>query len=305
MRYHSFDVVVVDNAPENDDSRQIANSLSPRLRLKYVQEPTPGLSYARNKGIESASYGIVVFIDDDERVHPDWLTALAREFCKDESVGVVSGLILPAELRTGAQLQFEQHGGHSKGRGFHRCVFDKRYLSEQQSALYPLPPFGAGGNMAFRVQVLKDIGGFDVALGSGTPAGAGEDTAAFAEALLAGWVMVYAPAAIVWHKHRADDADLDRQLVGYATGLGAFYAATVIRDPRRVIQLATLARHAIYDLFDISKRARAPELQVDSGEQAAHLFHSPFSKLKYVLRGTVAYVAARRSARRRRRKGFS
>jgi GT2 family glycosyltransferase len=294
--------VVVDNAPENDASRQIVQSFAPRLRLKYVQEPTPGLSYARNKGTGSASHDIAVFIDDDERVQPDWLTALAKEFCKDESVGVVSGLILPAELRTGAQLQFEQNGGHSKGRGFRGCVFDERYLSEHQSALYPLPPFGAGGNMAFRVQVLKDIGGFDVALGSGTPAGAGEDTAAFAEALLAGWVMVYAPAAVVWHKHRVDDADLERQLVGYATGLGAFYAAMVIRDPTRLIQLAALARHAIQDLFAISKRARASALQVDSNEQAAHLFQSPFSKLKYALRGPVAYAAGRRSAQRRRRK---
>jgi hypothetical protein len=53
-----------------------------------------------------------------------WLTS----FELDSTVGCISGVVLPAELETQAQVQFEQFGGHSKGRGFRRVVFDQEYI---------------------------------------------------------------------------------------------------------------------------------------------------------------------------------
>ena len=81
----------------------------------------------------------------------------------DRLVGCVTGIVLPARLDTEAQEIFEKLGGHSKGRAFETEVFSRR---GPQSPLYPLPPFGAGANMAFRREVLTAIGGFDVALGA-------------------------------------------------------------------------------------------------------------------------------------------
>ena len=69
-------------------------------------------------------------------------------------------------------------GGHSKGRGFTPAVFSPD-TARIQSPLYPLPPFGTGANMAFRPRVIERIGGFDTALGAGTPAMGSEDTLAF------------------------------------------------------------------------------------------------------------------------------
>ena len=79
--------------------------------------------------------------------------------------------------------------------------------------------------MAFRREVLARIGGFDVALGAGTPALAGEDTLALTLTLLSGYRIAYEPAALVCHHHRRDLHSLNLQLQGYSVGLTAYYAA--------------------------------------------------------------------------------
>jgi hypothetical protein len=102
--------------------------------------------------------------------------------------------------------------------------------------------------MAFARAALTRTGGFDVALGAGTPAKAGEDTAAIADLMLAGGTFVYWPGAVMWHQHRETVAEVERQLNGYGSGLTAFYTRAVLRDPRRLATLARLAPRALRDL---------------------------------------------------------
>jgi hypothetical protein len=86
--------------------------------------------------------------------------------------------------------------------------------------------------MAFRQEVLAQIGGFDVALGAGTPARACEDTLALTMLLLAGYRIAYEPAALTRHHHRADPDGFGYQLEGYGVGLTAYYAALLRHRPR-------------------------------------------------------------------------
>ena len=76
-------------------------------------------------------------------------------------------------------------------------------------------------SMAFDREALLRIGGFDVALGAGTPAQACEDTAAICDLMLAGGTFVYWPGAVMWHQHRETVAEVERQLNGYGSGLTA------------------------------------------------------------------------------------
>ena len=51
--------------------------LVPRLRdARYVHEPRPGISHARNRGVAEAKGDFVAFIDDDELPAPNWLESL-------------------------------------------------------------------------------------------------------------------------------------------------------------------------------------------------------------------------------------
>jgi glycosyltransferase involved in cell wall biosynthesis len=263
QEYPRFEVVVVDNAPSGDAVRAVVREMREKrpgpVTYRYVVEPRPGLSWARNAGIAAASGEIIAFIDDDEEPDRHWLVGLAAGFARGGDIGCVVGLIVPARLDTQAQEWFEWYGGHSKGRGFTAAEFSRH---GPQSPLFPLPPFGTGANMAFRREALARIGGFDVAMGAGTPTHASEDTLAFALVLLAGYRIAYEPAALTRHHHRQDIESLARQLHGYGIGLAAYYLAMVRHRPRVLPALLGLVPAAARYLRggDVTGTATAEDL---------------------------------------------
>jgi glycosyltransferase involved in cell wall biosynthesis len=236
--YPRFEVVVVENVPDGDAVRTLVEARRGGVPYHYLTEPRSGLSWARNTGITAASGEIIAFLDDDDEPDSHWLAGLACGFARGDDIGCVTGLVVPARLDTPAEQLFEHLGGHSKGRGFELATFSRH---GPQSPLYPLPPFGAGANMAFRREALASIGGFDVALGAGTPALAGADTLALTLTLLAGYRITYQPAALMWHHHRRDLDGLRRQLHGYSVGLTAYYAALLRHRPGVFADLLKLA----------------------------------------------------------------
>jgi len=245
--YPDFEVIVVDNAPHTDEVADLIDGRSWPVPVRRVVERRPGLAWARNAGLRAATGRIVAYLDDDERPDGHWLAELARGFTLAPDVAGVSGIVLPAVLDTPAQCLFERFGGHSKGRGFDAEIFDAASHARQHP-LYPLPSFGVGASMAFDRDRLLRAGGFDVALGAGTPARAGEDTAAISDLMLSGATYVYWPGAIMWHEHRREIPEMERQLFGYGSGLTAFYLRALLRNPRRLPELARLIPQALHDL---------------------------------------------------------
>jgi GT2 family glycosyltransferase len=62
--------------------------------VRYVAEPSPGLSAARHRGAHEARGEVLVFIDDDVRVTHGWLEALLGAF-GDAAVGIAGGPSIP------------------------------------------------------------------------------------------------------------------------------------------------------------------------------------------------------------------
>ena len=144
--------------------------------------------------------------------------------------------------------------------------------------------------MAFRREALSRIGGFDVAMGAGTPARASEDTLAFTLVLLAGYRIAYEPAALVRHHHYAEPEGLRRQLCGYGIGLAAYYTALLRHRPGVLPELLRLLPAAAGYLrgANAAGTAAAPGLPAEftRGQRRA------------MLRGPAAYIkSARRQAR--------
>jgi glycosyltransferase involved in cell wall biosynthesis len=247
LEYPHFEIVLVDNASSNHVARTLVESREWDVPVRLVIEPRPGLSRARNAGARVAKGDLLAFLDDDETPDRHWLSEYARAFHAVPDAGAASGLILPRSLDNSAQRFFEAIGGHSKGRGFEPKVFDQASHATQHP-LYPMPPFGAGGNMCFRREVLGSIGYFDEALGAGTPARGGEDTAAFADTMLAGFTTVWQPSALVRHDHYDTFEGAGVQLRGYGIGLTAFYTRMVVGDPRRIGPLSRLVARGVKDL---------------------------------------------------------
>lgn len=232
MRYPSFEVIVVDNAPGSDATRDAAaREFGGDPRFRYVREPQPGLSCARNRGLAQAGTDIVAFTDDDVRVDPWWLNGIARGFRAAPDVACVTGLIATAEIGNAAQLYFHLREGW--GASCERRVFDLKE-NRDESPLYPYSAgvFGAGANFAVSRAALAKVGGFNEALGAGTPSGGGEDLHMFMRIVLAGHRLVYEPSAVVSHVHRTDLAELTRQMRAYGSGCTAALTAIMLGDRR-------------------------------------------------------------------------
>ncbi|MBB3750252.1 GT2 family glycosyltransferase [Mycolicibacterium sp. BK634] len=287
--YPNFGVLVVDNAPRTDATREYVKGLAdPRVRL--ITEPTPGLSRARNTGLLAATGNIVAFVDDDVVVDRDWLSILVRGFGYGDSVGCVSGMVPAGELRTPAQAYFENRAGWTESA-------DARMFEWSEAPRdVPLFPFevrhyGTGANFAVDRRVVLRLGGFDERLGAGTRVSGGEDIDMFFRILRSGRQLVREPAAIAWHRHRATADDLRAQTRGYGLGLGAWLAKLASDPAMALLALKTVARRRpalVRHLRSTSQKATPPttvraDLPADIGS----------GTWRFIAAGAWVYLVAR------------
>lgn len=253
-----LDLIVVENRPPGTLVKDAIEARFPRdPRIRLVEEERRGLSSARNAGLAVARGELIGFIDDDVRIDPEWISAIRSAFAASPAVACVTGLILPLEFETPAQLLDERFANYGKG-------FVKRtYSLNVQPPDQPLFPysaghFGSGANMAFRTEALRRLGGFDPALGTGTPARGGEDLDICVRVLQAGQSLAYDPAAIVWHRHPETFAHVRRQVFDYGVALGAMLSKHFVLGPDR----SRLARRAIDGIrYFVSPSARKNALR--------------------------------------------
>ncbi|WP_345281301.1 glycosyltransferase family 2 protein [Kitasatospora albolonga] len=284
-----YEVLVVDNAPAGDDAHALIRERYAG-RVRYLREPVAGLARAHNLGLAAARGELVAFTDDDTLVDRNWLAALTAAFDDDARTGCVTGLILPAELATPAQLALHRQGGYDKGFAGRRHALDL----PSADPLFPFTAgrFGSGANMAFRTGLLRALGGFDPATGAGTPAHGGDDLLAFFRIVNSGLVLDYRPDAIIWHRHRRTDEALPAQLYGYGAGLGAYLAAAVSADPRL---LPALVRRLPGGLRQALGQAR--NRTTVQGEHSTRLTLLELSGMLY---GPLGYLRSQHQAERRR-----
>lgn len=229
------EILVVDNAPSDDRTRALVDGLGD---VRYVRDPMPGLDFARNRAIATASGEFLAFVDDDVTVDRGWLQGLKQALIEHPDAGAVTGLVLPAELRTEAQILFERRGG------FQKHFATKRFGRELPG--HPFYPclggqYGTGCNMAWRRSVLLDLGGFDEALDAGAALPGGGDTDMFYRAVRAGHPLVYEPRFLVFHRHRTELDQLRRQYAwSWGLGLMAYVSKTWRSDVPHRPQLRRL-----------------------------------------------------------------
>jgi GT2 family glycosyltransferase len=232
LDYPALDLLVIDNAPTSDATRQVVQRYA---SVRYVCEPRPGLDWARNRAILEARGEIIAYTDDDVRVAPDWVRSIATGFA-DPDVMAITGLVVPDELETDAQVLFEQYGGF--GRGFERLWLRVPIGQRLPWKWLGTGRFGTGANMAYRRSVFTKIGGFDPALDVGTLTNGAGDIEMFFRLLKAGHTLLYEPRAIVWHRHRRDVAALHKQITHYGS-VYSYLVRTAIAypDERRSVLL--------------------------------------------------------------------
>ena len=89
-----WELVVVDNG-STDDTPATIDKFAGRLPIRRVSEPTPGLSNARNRGVEAARGDFILWTDDDVLVRSSWLRAFAEAFAAHPDKAIFGGIVLP------------------------------------------------------------------------------------------------------------------------------------------------------------------------------------------------------------------
>jgi glycosyltransferase involved in cell wall biosynthesis len=73
-----YEIVVVDNCPNQSSQAVVADFLDRQPTLRYLNEPRPGVAFARNAGVTAARGDYIAFLDDDECATSTWLHELLK-----------------------------------------------------------------------------------------------------------------------------------------------------------------------------------------------------------------------------------
>jgi GT2 family glycosyltransferase len=246
---YGFELLVIDNAPPNDATAELVKKFS---SARYILERRPGLDFARNRAWIEATGELIAYLDDDVIVDSGWLAGLQEAFSENPDADAFTGLVMPLRLDTQAQVLFEKRNGFRRG-------FDKKRFGREVpgNPLYPCGAgiFGAGCNMAFRRDVLREIGGFDEALDTGAPLPGGGDLDIFYRIIRAGHALVYEPGYMVFHEHRESEPALRHQYYTWGLGFMAFVEKCYRSDPSQRVRLRRLVTWWIGDQVSQLKQA--------------------------------------------------
>jgi GT2 family glycosyltransferase len=183
-----LDVIVVDNA-STDGSRELLRQRYPWVRV-FAQERNLGFGGGNNVAAELAQGRRLVFLNNDMRVDPSFVTELERAL--DETGAACAGARILDW--TGLKVDFAGAGLHFSGFAY-QVGYRREARNVAAGEIRPII-FACGGAMMIERDVYLDVGGFD-----GDYFATYEDSDLGWRLWILGHRVVLAPAAVVYHRH--------------------------------------------------------------------------------------------------------
>jgi glycosyltransferase involved in cell wall biosynthesis/GT2 family glycosyltransferase len=183
------------------------------VSVQYLPVENPRRTAKVNAAIRVARGEVILLTDDDCRVHPDWVEAMARPFT-NPAVGIAFGPVVGLTSVSGESLPQLLPG--------------------------PAPPelwlYAHGPSMAVRRPAATDVGGLDERFGPGATGRGGEEADLVLRLAARGWTCEIVDAPPVEHLNWRDDEQSIRNVVVYQRGSGAYLGAGLRRDPVRTVK---------------------------------------------------------------------
>jgi len=198
LNYPDYEVIVVNDGSQ-DRTGEITESYD---FCRLINQPNKGLSAARNAGAEASTGDIVAYTDSDCVADPDWLTYLVAKMEMSDLAACGGPNFPPPEDDLVPAAVAVAPGGPT-----HVLISDE--IAEHI----------AGCNMAFRRDVLLQLGGFDPIYRA-----AGDDVDICWRLQDAGYTIGFSPAAVVWHFRRNTVAAYCAQQRGYGKAEALVYS---------------------------------------------------------------------------------
>lgn len=222
LEHDAYEIILVDNNCTDNTRKEVDHfcNVFPQVKLRYFVETNQGLSHARNRGIRESKGDILVYVDDDATVNPDYLKTYADWFASHPETDAAGGPVIP-HYETGAEPKWMTY-------------FIKRLLTGylyfgNKPGPFPGNNYPGGGNAAYRASVFEKVGLYNVQLGrNGDSLTGGEEKDIFDKMKREGMQFVYLPNAILYHSIPGYklEADYFNRLT---TGIGQSERARTLR----------------------------------------------------------------------------
>ncbi|PJZ70272.1 hypothetical protein CH373_12350 [Leptospira perolatii] len=279
-----FEVVVVDGGSTDDTTRVLERLYKADLRVKVVQDPSPGVMPSRHTGAKNASGSIIVFIEDDVKLEQGHLGGVVSAFSNEE-IHLAGGPCLPEFRDCEAPDWFEGLWSRVDGiEGGKMCG----WLSLIDLGSKPIqidPTLIWALNLAIRRSTLFELGGFHPDLSPPkfkAYQGDGEVGLAL-KACEKGLKAVYSPNMKVWHEITAERFTLQYlEKRFYFQGISESY--TKIRKERSVkFPIKEIIKFLYFTLLKVKHVfSKEPLKKVFIGTQIAYakgyIFHNRATK---------------------------
>jgi GT2 family glycosyltransferase len=186
--YTPLEVTVADNA-SNDGSQALVREKYPPVRVVQM-ETNQGFTGACNAGIRASTGDIVILLNNDTEVAPDWVAEVVAAFERHPDAGLVASKMLLFDRRD--TLHTAGDIVYMNGLPANRGVWqpDGEQYSHEEYVFS-----ACGGSAAYRKEMLAQVGLLDDDFFFSC-----EDIDLAWRAQLAGWKCVYAPRAVVYHR---------------------------------------------------------------------------------------------------------
>jgi GT2 family glycosyltransferase len=177
------ELIIVDQS-EHRHARLASLKSRGDCEIRYVWTHSVGASRARNLGAIKASYPVLVFLDDDMYVTPEWYGVIIRAVVTGGPTAIITGRVLPSS--------HENPGGivPTLVEGTQARTYTGRIGTDVLPSCH----------MALYRAAFEAIGGFDERLGPGTRFPSAEDNDFGYRALELGYRIIFAPEAVVFHR---------------------------------------------------------------------------------------------------------
>ena len=189
----NYEIVLIDNNCTDNTRSEVERFCAdfPAVKLHYAIEKNQGLSHARNRGIKESKGDILVYVDDDATVNPEYLETYADWFASHPETDAAGGPIIP-HYETGSEPRWMTYF-------IKRLLTGYLYFGNKPKP-FPGSNYPGGGNAAYRSSVFKKVGLYNVELGrNGDTLGGGEEKDIFDKMKREGMQFIYLPDAILYH----------------------------------------------------------------------------------------------------------
>lgn len=153
----SYEIVLVNNNSTDNTAEECKRFAIdfPKVDFRYFVETNQGLSHARNRGISESRGDILVFLDDDSFVKPDYLTNLHHNLMNHPEAMAFGGKITPL-FESGETPKWLSKWTYS----WVSAIDKGNDIMPFEGNSYPI-----GANMGFRKTCLDQCGLFNTELG--------------------------------------------------------------------------------------------------------------------------------------------